>query len=180
MEKSDVLIGYLMDPVKGKILLEIQRKGTATAGSLCELCADIPRSTMYRHLSKMEKDGIVYVKDRVQKRGTVEKIYAINTELFDSVFNDADFDRDMLYLMYLKYCYTFMAEFRENLMACDTDDPKEIPLSFTTAPVYATDDELRYALMRIGGIIEGLMENKMAEGRRLFSVGVMVTPPKKV
>ena len=46
-------------PVKGRIIMEVTRRGRATAGDVSERCPEIPRTTLYRNLGRLVEDGIL-------------------------------------------------------------------------------------------------------------------------
>ena len=50
--------------------------------------------------------------------------------------------------------------------------------AFTMAPVYATNEELEAAVREFARIIEPLHHNPPAPGRRLRTIGLIVTPPE--
>jgi DNA-binding transcriptional ArsR family regulator len=168
---------YLMDPVKGKILLEIKYIGKASVKELCARCQNIPRSTMYRHLSKLEKEGLIKVVDVSKKRGTVEKTYSLVEERLMPSKDQMDPSPEFLVSMFTQYCMAFIQEFQNGLRNENFDVKKDI-MGFTTAPVYVTDMELDNALHMIGRTISRLVENPATPDRKLHSIGVIITPPK--
>jgi len=168
---------YLMDPVKGKIMLEIKYMGRASVKELCARCQNIPRSTMYRHLSKLEKEGLIKVVDVSKKRGTVEKTYSLVEERLMPSKDQMDPSPEFLVSMFTQYCMAFIQEFQNGLRNENFDVKKDI-MGFTTAPVYATDTELDNALQMIGRTISRLVENPATPDRKLHSIGVIITPPK--
>ena len=75
---DDTLIAVFVDPRTSRILLDVVRLKRVTVKELCDRNPEIPRSTMYRLLTRMERSGLVDVVDYKQKRGTVEKTYALH------------------------------------------------------------------------------------------------------
>ena len=63
---DDRLLQYFIDPRTSKILLDIVRENRITVKRLCDNNPGIPRSTMYRILNKMEREGFVEVVDYQQ------------------------------------------------------------------------------------------------------------------
>ena len=78
---TDKLMDCITNPVKCKLLLEIHSQGKATARHLSDIYNDIPQATLYRHLKKMLSDGILQVIEETQVRGTVEKTYALASNI---------------------------------------------------------------------------------------------------
>lgn len=172
---DEEILRYFVDPVKGKIMLEIHSAGSASVRYLCDRCPDIPRSTMYRHLSKLEKVGLVQVVSTRRVRGTTEKTYRFVSEVLSS--SGEDMSRESVLGLFIQYCMRFFSEFDRNLpdMLCK-DEP--ISMGFTAAPVYATDEEIRRFTESWGRMIATLTENKATDGRKAHTIGLIVTPSR--
>ena len=173
---NDKMLEYFIDPIKGKILLEINNAKRISVKGLCTKCTNIPRSTMYRHLSRMEKNGVIEVVERRKIRGTIEKTYALNSEAMAVNDDGTDTISKELYLnMFVKYCIDFIDIFKKNIEE-GLDVKKEIS-GFTTAPFYATDGELKIAVGSISRIIQDLVANPSAPERKMHSMGLIISPP---
>ena len=122
------ILRYFVDPVKGKILLEINNAGSASVRYLCEKCPDIPRSTMYRHLAKLEKTGLLEVVSTRRVRGTIEKTYRFVSEKF--VPSGDDYSKEAVLGLFIQYWMRFYDEFERNIPDMLSRD-KPIPMSFT-------------------------------------------------
>lgn len=170
---SNKLLDYMLDPVKGSILLEIHTMGRATATELSLRLPKIAKSTLYRYLSKMESDDIIVVVDRVQKRGTVEKTYKITDEF--NTYTDKKPTKEQLKKMFIQFCWKYIAQGNKYIDTQDENYEKFL-MTFTTAPIYATDDEYMKAMERIGEVITELRKNKAGDDRKLYSWITMVIP----
>ncbi|UAL07472.1 MAG: helix-turn-helix domain-containing protein [Candidatus Methanogranum gryphiswaldense] len=171
------ILENLIDPVRGKILLEIRYAEKISVKGLCTRCQDIPRSTMYRHLAKLEKAGLVTVVDTTRKRGTVEKTYSLAEEAFMPSEDQVDPSPEFLLALFTQYCMAFIQEFQNGLRREGFDLKKDI-MGFTTAPIYATEYELDNAVQIIGRTISRLAENPATPERKMHSIGLIITPPK--
>ena len=169
------ILRYFVDPVKGKILLEINNAGSASVRYLCERCPDIPRSTMYRHLAKLEKTGLLEVVSTRRVRGTIEKTYRFVSEKF--VPSGDDYSKEAVLGLFIQYWMRFYDEFERNIPDMLSRD-KPIPMSFTAAPVYATDEEMKRFIESVGRMISAMAENKATDGRKAHTIGLIVTPPR--
>lgn len=172
---NDEILRYFVDPVKGKIMLEIHSAGSASVRYLCEKCPDIPRSTMYRHLSKLEKAGLVQVVSTRRIRGTTEKTYRFVSEAL--INPGEEMSRESILGLFIQYCMRFFNEFDRNLpdMLCKNE---LMSMGFTAAPVYVTDEELTRFTESYGRMITTLTENKATDGRKAHTIGLVITPPR--
>lgn len=174
MDEKD--LSCLLDPVKGKILLEINYLQQVSVKQLCERCADIPRSTMYRHLGRLEKDGFVRVVAQTQKRGTVEKTYALAPEKFVPPTAAEQNDPQYAVTLFVQFCMTFIRLFQEAAAQPGFRFDRSSSV-FAAAPVYATDEELRHFVALYSTAVEELVRHDAGHGRAARTVGLIITPP---
>jgi DNA-binding transcriptional ArsR family regulator len=175
---NDHLLEYLIDPAKSRILLEISTAGRITVKELCVKCPDIPRSSMYRHLTRMERDGVIDIVDFKQVRGTIERTYALDQEAFSPPMKEGEpFDGMMMVRLLELFCIEYIRKFHAYVEAHGLDPAKDMA-GFSTAPVYATDEELAEVMNEIGGKFKAMIANGPAPGRRRRSIGIIMAPPE--
>lgn len=171
------IMEYLINPRTGKVLLDIARAGRMKVSELCRSNPSIPRSTMYRILTKMERDGLVTVVDYQQKRGTVEKTYSIHPDAFPKPGEGADeVTYDDLLSFFIAYCMEFAIQFRDRALKNPGVVGQDEVMGFWTAPVYATDRELSVLLQNFGQQISKYSQKSADGERRLHSVGFIISP----
>ena len=172
------LMDCFTNPTKCKLLLEIYSTGRATAKQLSEKYSDIPQATLYRYLKRMTEDGILKIAEENQIRGTIEKTYAMAVRLNEEIQDTTDSNSGAaLMLMFMDYMMGFMKQFQAYCERPEIDIQTDKPC-FTLAPVYVTDEELEAAMMELGKTMQGLLANQAAPGRKLRTIGLMVTPPE--
>lgn len=165
-------------PVKCRLLIEIMKNGEATAKYLAERCADIPQTTLYRNLRRMTGDGVLRVVGETPVRGTVEKTYAAAFDPGDANAMIGENAGQMYMQMFLQYLLTFAKQFQAY---CDTPgiDIEGGKSGFSLSYVYLTDEELENAVAEISKILTPLQSNTAAPGRRLRTIGVIVSPEQQ-
>ena len=167
------------NPVKCKMLLEINVKGQLTAKELAESCGDIPQTSLYRHLKSMTESRIIKVVDEHQIRGTVEKVYAMADDLSASVKKMIEENNGQAYmLLFTQYMMGVMQEFKAYTAHEDIDILND-GSGFSLAPVYVTREELIAAMHQIGDILTRLVSNESTPERSLHNIGMIITPPKR-
>ena len=87
--KTDLII----HPVRIRILLAIEGQNMTTQ-ELSERLKDVPQATLYRHIGKLTKAGIIKVVEERQVRGTLEKVYAVPDNNADLNFQDVQDSSD--------------------------------------------------------------------------------------
>lgn len=173
---TDKLMECITNPVKCKLLLEIHSRGKATTKHLADIYHDIPQATLYRHLKKMLSDGILQVVEETQVRGTVEKTYALAFHISDSMETMLEKNSGELYMQYfMQYIFGFAKQFQEYCQSPDIDIKKDMT-GFSLSPLYLSDDELNSIVTSISRIINTVKNNESGPGRKLRTIGVIVSP----
>ena len=147
---DDTLIAVFVDPRTSRILLDVVRLKRVTVKELCERNPEIPRSTMYRLLTRMERSGLVDVVDYKQKRGTVEKTYALHPGALpgtDGIPKEGITYSEMADV-FLMFCIEFANRFRAYAEANPGKADARDAMGFWTAPVYGTDREVQKRVLR--------------------------------
>jgi DNA-binding transcriptional ArsR family regulator len=70
-------IRALGHPVAYRVLAAIGMYGPQTTSSLGDQLADVPASSLYRHLARLREVGVLRVASERQTRGAVERTYAL-------------------------------------------------------------------------------------------------------
>lgn len=167
------------NPIKCKLLLETYEKGRTTAKQLAEKYSDVAHATLYRYLRKMTADGILKIVEEHQVRGTVEKVYAVTDDfMVDAKKMVEENDGQAYMMMFTQFVTALTEEFREYTSRTDLNILQD-GSGFTVAPIYATTEELKAALIEISKIINPLFGNQKTPERELHSIAIITTPPKK-
>lgn len=175
---TDKIMECITNPVKCKLLLEIYSQERATAKHLSDTLGDIPQATLYRNLKKMLSDGILKVVEETQVRGTVEKTYALAFNLnsdFETILAE---NSGTLYMqVFMQYLIGFAKQFREYCKSPDINI-KEDMSGFSLSHLYLSNEELTELMKGISIIIKAAEKNEPKAGRKLRTIGIIVSPPE--
>ncbi|MDE6884098.1 MAG: helix-turn-helix domain-containing protein [Lachnospiraceae bacterium] len=175
---TDKLMDCITNPVKCKLLLEIYSKGKATAKHLADTYNDIPQATLYRHLKKMLSDGILQVVEETQVRGTVEKTYALAYDINSNMENMVEENSGELYMQYfMQYIFGFVKQFREYCKSPNINIKNDMS-GFSLSHIYLSDEELTELMKKISSVIHAADKNEPKAGRKLRTLGLIVSPPQ--
>lgn len=175
---TDKIMECITNPVKCKLLLEIYAREQATAKHLSDTLGDIPQATLYRHLKKMLSDGILKVTEETPVRGTLEKTYALAFDLgsdFETILAE---NSGTLYMQtFTQYFLGFAKQFREY---CNSPgiNIKEDMSGFSLSHLYLSDEELTELIKSISKVISAAEKNEPKAGRKLRTIGVIISPPE--
>ncbi len=170
----------LTNPVACRLLLEVQERKRATAKCLAASCREIPQTTLYRYLKKMTACGILEVVEIHPIRGTVEKVYAVSAAYFEEIGRLVAANDAQAYLtLFTQYITGLLQEFKEYSSQADINLLEDCS-AFTLAPAYLTKQEWEQAATEIGAILTRLTKQEKTAARRLHTIGLILTPPKRV
>lgn len=93
----------ILHPVRMKIIQALA-KHKMTVLDMLDYLGDVPQATLYRHLNQLKKFEIIYVEDEKQRRGTVEKTYALNAR---NVLMNADEASNISKEEHIRYFMTY-------------------------------------------------------------------------
>ncbi len=173
---NDHLIGYFIDPRTSRILIDLYSNKRVTVKGLCERNPSIPRSTMYRLLTRMERDGMVTVVEYIQKRGTVEKTYALCPEALELGKDPSEMTNGDIVDLFIVYAMEFASQFRRYADSKPGKVDMVEPRGFWTAPVYATDREMNRLIEQFGQTMSEFTSRDAEGERKLHSIGLIVAP----
>lgn len=175
----DKLMDCITNPVKCRLLLEIHSQGEATAKHLSDTYRDIPPATLYRHLKKMLSDGILKVVKETQIRGTVEKTYALASNVNSEMETMLEENSGELYMQYfMQYMMGFAEQFQRYCQSPDINI-KEDMTGFSLSPLYLSDQELTSLVTDISHVINAAKDNKPDRERKLRTIGIIISPEEK-
>lgn len=161
------------NPVKLELYLRIKFMKRATVKQLLQLNIHIPPATLYRNLNKMVEDGILAVVEENKIRGVWEKVYAVAMDAGEAVAQD----RDSQSMSLDKVAVTISEMFKS--FASDTSQAEQNQKYLLYDSVYATEEEIRSAVMEIEEIISRLRKHEATVDRDRQAVGFVITPLKK-
>ncbi|MRG88127.1 helix-turn-helix domain-containing protein [Salinibacillus xinjiangensis] len=68
----------IFHPVRMEIMQALTGGKSLSAKQISERISNVPHATLYRHINTLYKAGLLQIVDQNQKRGTIEKIYALS------------------------------------------------------------------------------------------------------
>lgn len=174
---SDKIIDCLTSPVKSRLLFEIDRRESATAKELAAVFDDIPQATLYRNLKQMQQAGVLKVIGETPIRGTVEKTYVVATDITADLRRVLDENSGDLYMQaFTRYMLGFARQFGRYCDSPDIDIEADMS-GFSLVHARLTDEELVKVVQAISEILKPLERNEPASGRKMRTLGLIVSPP---
>jgi DNA-binding transcriptional ArsR family regulator len=73
------LLEVALHPVRMRILMLLSGTPGLTPQQMAERMSDVPQATLYRHINRLARAGLLVVTAERPVRGTLEKVFALNT-----------------------------------------------------------------------------------------------------
>lgn len=175
------MISCFVDPIDSRILLEIKERKTATAKELALTLTDISQASLYRHLGKMVKHGVLIIAEERPVRALMEKVYALNMDENLDIPRLLKENRGDVYMsLFAQFSAALMREFAD-YTARDGIDILKDGSGFSTGPIAVNSQELETLMIQIGELIAPyrMPEQAAKPGRKMHSLALIVTPPKQ-
>ncbi len=168
-DSAKQILDDMLHPVRMRVLMALAGSPGMTPLQIAEQLADVPQATLYRHINRLAKSGLLQVVDERPVRGTLEKVYALN-QLSRTHLGQEDIEH-LTKEEHLNYFSAFMVslldQFSRYLHHQPTVNLAADGVGFVQIPVFMTDEELVQFSQAINQVIlpylqpaEGIKQKK--------------------
>ena len=171
-------IELVIHPVRLRILRTLVA-GPLTTQQISEQLADVPKSSLYRHLKLLLDAEFVTVAETRMVQGIEEKIYRLNRPArlgADEIVGVSAEDHLRYFTTYLM---VLLKGFSHYLSLSPEPDFVEDRVGYTDASFWATDEELDDFASKINGALMPLLQNRAIDGRHRHMIAFVTFPEKK-
>jgi DNA-binding transcriptional ArsR family regulator len=143
-DQGKELMDGMLHPVRMRIMIVLSGSEGMTPLQLAEQLDDVPQATLYRHIARMLKVGLLQVIDERPVRGTVEKVYALNrmtaTRLGPDAIAHLSKEDHMHY--FTAFTVTLLDEFSQYLNHTEKIDLAADGVGYGQNLLFMTDEDL--------------------------------------
>ena len=156
----------ILHPLRMRIIMTIVGK-QLTAQQLALTMPDIAQATLYRHLNKLAKGGVLAVVEERPVRGTLEKVYALNEQgAFLGAADIADFTKDDHMRYFTAFVAILLGEFSQYLDSKEKPDLVADGVAYTKVAMYLSDEEFMNMAKQMNEALGSTLQNLPAPGRK--------------
>jgi len=168
----------ILHPVRMRILGALAGGRNLTAGQMAERLGNVPLPSLYRHLSRLVKGGVLAVLEERRVRGAVERVYGLaegSAALTPDDLADADRDDHMRYFM--TFLASLVDDFARYLEQQEVDFEND-GVGYAQTPLDLSDREFDSVVGQIRDVLTRAAGNEATpeRRRRLFSTIIMPEP----
>ena len=173
---KDSLLDLLLHPIRMGVVQNLIGNRKFTAQQLSRLLPDVPQATLYRHLDKLLKTGIITVIEENQIRGTIEKVYGMAESLGQDVNQE---QLEATKEEHIKYFFTFLTlfldDFQKYVSKKEIDILKD-GLSYRRGRYFLTDEEFEEFNNDLKNAFAKILDNEPDDGRKARIIGLVTIP----
>jgi DNA-binding transcriptional ArsR family regulator len=159
-----------------RIIQTLVTKKELSTQEISQYLPDVPQATLYRHLHTLVHAHIIKTVHELKKRGTMERIYALNN-------SGSIITKDDLNLIHREEHFQYFFSFLMNLLTDydaylkrDHIQMEKDGVSYRQAHLFLSDEELQGLMQSISELIVKHIDNTPTQERTLRSISHIVIP----
>lgn len=173
MEK---LVDLVLHPIRMRLIIALSGR-EMTAQQLAETLGDVPPATLYRHLNRLTKAGVLVLSDERRVRGTLEKVYTLKKQ---SAFIDpqefAALSREDHLRCFTTFVASLLDDFSRYIKNAEPLNVLTDGMGYQKLPLELSDEEFTEVAKGINAAIIPHLNNQPAPGRKRRILATMVMP----
>ncbi len=159
----------MLNPVRLRIIQALATSETLTATELCEKISDVPRTTIYRHISILLDNNILTVVSEKKIRGSLERTLALNIGEITKHNAIENADRNALTFLMNRY-----ARF-QNYFSGENPDPGRDKIFLNNTVMMMDDNEFDRFLLELRELLIKYSFGT-GDGRRARDISIISSP----
>ncbi len=166
----------ILHPVRVRIIGLLAGGRHLSARQMVERLGSVPQPSLYRHLKKLVKGGVLAVEDERRVRGAVERVYGLaqgRAKLTAEDLAEASRDDHMRYFM--TFVASLLDEFASYLEQQDVDLFKD-GVGYGQVPLYLSEREFDDVAGQIRDVLTRAAANEPTAERRRRTFSTIVMP----
>ena len=169
-------IDLALHPIRMRILLALSREA-ATPQQIAENLADVPQASLYRHIQKLARAGLIKVVEERQVRGAVEKVYAVEAQAAQLTAEEfKQLEREDHLRFFMAFTTSLLDDFHRYLNQVEPIDPLKDGVGYSKIVLELSDEELRELAEKMNAAILPLLNNPAAPERKRRLLATIMMP----
>lgn len=176
-DPTQELLDDMLHPVRMRILMTLTGSQGMTPLQISDSLNDVPQATLYRHINRLVKSGLLVVVDERPVRGTQEKVYAINRAVPTRFDNEAfaKISKEDHLRYFTAFAISLIDEFSRYIHHSQKIDLAADGVGYHQLVLFMSDAELPVFAQALNQALLPFIQNEPAPDRkkRLFSTIMM-------
>ncbi|MDY6939428.1 MAG: helix-turn-helix domain-containing protein [Cyanobacteriota bacterium] len=166
----------ILHPVRLRVLQTLLGGVRLTTGQIAAAMPDVAIATLYRHIEKLAKAGILTVVAEHPIRGTVEKVYAlqeVRANLSPADLTDVSREDHLQY--FTIFAASLLGDYARYLER-DEIDLLDDGVGYRQAAMYLNDEEFQEMVAELQGVLQRFLALKPRPDRRRRLLSTILMP----
>ena len=164
----------LLHPVRMRILLTLAGC-ELTPKEISKQLADVAHATLYRHIAKLAEAGLLSVVGEAQKRGVMERTYALaTTEGIDISASFQEAGAVEQFGFFLTFVTSILQDVGAHMKA--NEEKLSEQFGFQTRLVNLSDHEFKQVARKFDELLNPYVEKRSSANRTTYALSTIVTP----
>jgi DNA-binding transcriptional ArsR family regulator len=165
----------MLHPVRLRVI-QVLLGRAMTVQEIAAAMPDVPQATLYRHLNKLSKGGVVSVAAENRVRGAIERVYEVSPE--QAVVGPEEIgllDRDDHMRLFMTFVASLLDGFQRYLRQEHLDLAAD-GVSYRQATLFLDDEEFSRFIRDLANVYREAMVYGPGPGRRERTVSSIIIP----
>lgn len=172
------ILDAMLHPVRMRVLMALAGSPGMTPMQIADLLDDVPQATLYRHIQRLAKAGLLRQVEERPVRGTLEKVYALNqtskTTLGPEGFEQLSKEDHLHY--FTAFTVSLLDQFSRYLNHRDRPDLLADGVGYAQVAVFMTDEELAQFSSTINQAVMPHLQPGGVQGRKKRFLATIMMP----
>ncbi len=166
----------LLHPVRLRVVQAFLGDRALTTSQLRNVLPDIPPASLYRHVARLVKGGVLGIVAERQVRGAVERTYILRTAAARIRLDEvAAMTPDEHRRAFLAFVAALLADF-DRYLDRPHADPMRDGATYNLAGMWLTDTEFSELMRDLATVLQPRLANPPAQGRKRRILGTILLP----
>ncbi|MGH8147206.1 MAG: helix-turn-helix domain-containing protein [Rhodanobacteraceae bacterium] len=172
------VLDVLLHPIRMRIVRVFAGKAELTARDLAKSLDDVPQATLYRHLNRLTKAGVLTVTAETSVRGALERTYRIDPKTVRVPAEDIGAITPETHQKYFSiFVASLLEEFGRYTRSGDVDVLRD-EVHYLQVPILATPKEFASFMEEFAALIQKFAGHGPARHRMRRTVSIVTLPEK--
>lgn len=170
------LLEVMLHPVRMRVLTALAGSEGMTALQLAGLLPDVPQATLYRHINRLAKAGLLVVVAQRPVRGTLEKVFSINRTAGERISQGGDALQEINNLSHQEhmrffsaFLFTLLDDFARYLDQTPRVDMLADGVGYQKVQLHVSDAEMEAFAMAVQTALAPYFNDAPGRKNRLLS-----------
>jgi DNA-binding transcriptional ArsR family regulator len=156
----------LLHPIRLRIIKAFLGDRTLTTAELSAELDDVPEGSLYRHMARLAKAGVLQIAAERKVRGTTERTYRLRPQAASLGRDEAAaMTRDDRARAFMAFVAGMLSDY-DQYLASGGPDPKGGGADYRMGAVWLSDAELIDFMREVGDVVQKRVANAPRKGRR--------------